>query len=78
MISLSELHISEYVLSQVFILFFTVYGEFDNNLIKMRFFFLSLRGRHSGKGPAAVSNLLFLIYVWETKISSSLNILKRT
>lgn len=39
MISLSELHISEYVLSQVFILFFTVYGEFDNNLIKMRFFF---------------------------------------
>lgn len=42
----------------------------------MRFFFLSLRGRHSGKGPAAVSNLLFFIYIWETKIPSSLSILK--
>lgn len=78
MISLSELHISAHVLSQVFIYFifyswWWVWQQFNQNAI---FFFLSLRGRHSGKGPAAVSNLLFFIYIWETKLPSSLSILK--
>lgn len=37
-------------------------GKFDNNAI------FSFRGRHSGKGPAAVSNRLTLISQWKMAV----------